>query len=80
MFVMSSRRRNKGSYIEREEALKPVAGYALHNDYSQRVFQPERGAQGVKGKSADRFCAAGAVSGDMGWDCGQGAIGNVVEG
>jgi 2-keto-4-pentenoate hydratase/2-oxohepta-3-ene-1,7-dioic acid hydratase in catechol pathway len=28
-----------GSYIEREEALEHVAGYVLHNDYSERVFQ-----------------------------------------
>jgi len=49
----------KGSYIEREEALKHVAGYALHNDYSERVFQLERGGQWVKGKSADTFAPLG---------------------
>jgi len=49
----------KGSYIERKEALKHVAGYALHNDYSERVFQLERGGQWVKGKSADRFAPLG---------------------
>jgi 2-keto-4-pentenoate hydratase/2-oxohepta-3-ene-1,7-dioic acid hydratase in catechol pathway len=38
----------KGSYIEREEALEHVdmAGYALHNDYSEREFQLERGGNG----------------------------------
>lgn len=49
----------KGSYIEREEALRHVAGYALHNDYSERVFQLERGGQWVKGKSADTFAPLG---------------------
>jgi 2,4-didehydro-3-deoxy-L-rhamnonate hydrolase len=49
----------KGSYIEREEALEHVAGYALHNDYSERVFQLERGGQWVKGKSADTFAPLG---------------------
>jgi 2,4-didehydro-3-deoxy-L-rhamnonate hydrolase len=49
----------EGSYIEREEGLEYVAGYALHNDYSERVFQLERGGQWVKGKSADRFAPLG---------------------
>jgi len=49
----------KGSYIEREEALGYVAGYVLHNDYSERVFQLERGGQWVKGKSADTFALLG---------------------
>ena len=49
----------KGSYIEREDALEHVAGYALHNDYSERVFQLERGGQWVKGKSADTFAPLG---------------------
>jgi len=49
----------KGSYIEREEAIKHVAGYSLHNDYSERLFQLERGGQWVKGKSADTFAPLG---------------------
>jgi 2-keto-4-pentenoate hydratase/2-oxohepta-3-ene-1,7-dioic acid hydratase in catechol pathway len=49
----------KGSYIEREDALEYVAGYALHNDYSERAFQLERGGQWVKGKSADTFAPLG---------------------
>jgi 2-keto-4-pentenoate hydratase/2-oxohepta-3-ene-1,7-dioic acid hydratase in catechol pathway len=49
----------KCNYIEREEALEYVAGYALHNDYSERVFQLERGGQWVKGKSADTFAPLG---------------------
>jgi len=32
-----------------------VAGYVLHNDYSERAFQLERGGQWVKGKSCDTF-------------------------
>jgi 2,4-didehydro-3-deoxy-L-rhamnonate hydrolase len=49
----------RGSYIDREDALGHVAGYALHNDYSERVFQLERGGQWVKGKSADTFAPLG---------------------
>ena len=49
----------KSSYIEREDALEHVAGYVLHNDYSERVFQLERGGQWVKGKSADTFAPVG---------------------
>src|SRR5579864_701232 len=49
----------KASYIEKEEALEHVAGYVLHNDYSERVFQLERGGQWVKGKSADTFAPLG---------------------
>jgi 2,4-diketo-3-deoxy-L-fuconate hydrolase len=49
----------KSSYIEREVALEYVAGYVLHNDYSERAFQLERGGQWVKGKSADTFAPLG---------------------
>jgi 2-keto-4-pentenoate hydratase/2-oxohepta-3-ene-1,7-dioic acid hydratase in catechol pathway len=49
----------KCSYIEREDALEHVAGYVLHNDYSEREFQLERGGQWVKGKSADTFAPLG---------------------
>jgi 2-keto-4-pentenoate hydratase/2-oxohepta-3-ene-1,7-dioic acid hydratase in catechol pathway len=49
----------KSSYVEREEALEHVAGYVLHNDYSERAFQLERGGQWVKGKSADTFAPLG---------------------
>jgi 2,4-didehydro-3-deoxy-L-rhamnonate hydrolase len=47
------------AYVKKEEALKFVAGYALHNDYSERSFQLERGGQWVKGKSADTFAPIG---------------------
>src|SRR5213592_5046615 len=46
-------------YVERERALDHVAGYVLHNDYSERSFQLERGGQWVKGKSCDTFAPLG---------------------
>jgi 2,4-didehydro-3-deoxy-L-rhamnonate hydrolase len=49
----------KASYISVEEALSYVAGYALHNDYSERAFQLERSGQWVKGKSCDTFAPLG---------------------
>jgi 2-keto-4-pentenoate hydratase/2-oxohepta-3-ene-1,7-dioic acid hydratase in catechol pathway len=45
--------------VPKENALEYVAGYALHNDYSERAFQTERGGQWVKGKSADTFAPLG---------------------
>ncbi|RYD75353.1 MAG: fumarylacetoacetate hydrolase family protein, partial [Sphingobacteriales bacterium] len=36
-----------------------VAGYVLHNDYSEREFQLERNGQWVKGKSCDTFAPIG---------------------
>ncbi len=49
----------RASYVSRESALDYVAGFALHNDYSERSFQLERGGQWVKGKSADSFAPLG---------------------
>jgi 2,4-didehydro-3-deoxy-L-rhamnonate hydrolase len=49
----------RASYVPKEEALEYVAGYVLHNDYSEREFQLERGGQWVKGKSADTFAPMG---------------------
>ena len=49
----------KASYVSRENAMEYVAGLALHNDYSERSFQLERGGQWVKGKSADSFAPLG---------------------
>lgn len=46
-------------YVTKEGAYEHVAGYALHNDYSERSFQLERGGQWVKGKSADTFAPLG---------------------
>jgi 2-keto-4-pentenoate hydratase/2-oxohepta-3-ene-1,7-dioic acid hydratase in catechol pathway len=49
----------KAAYVDETHALDHVAGYALHNDYSERAFQLERGGQWVKGKSADTFAPIG---------------------
>jgi len=49
----------KASYIEETDALNYVAGYLLHNDYSEREFQLERSGQWVKGKSCDSFAPLG---------------------
>lgn len=49
----------KASYVSKSNALNHVAGYVLHNDYSERSFQLERGGQWVKGKSADTFAPLG---------------------
>ena len=49
----------KAGYVPKERAHEFVAGYALHNDYSERSFQLERGGQWVKGKSADTFAPLG---------------------
>jgi 2,4-diketo-3-deoxy-L-fuconate hydrolase len=46
-------------YVAEEHAMECVAGYALHNDYSERGFQLERGGQWTKGKSADSFAPLG---------------------
>ncbi len=46
-------------YVEESDALDYVAGYALHNDYSERAFQIERCGQWVKGKSCDSFAPLG---------------------
>jgi 2,4-didehydro-3-deoxy-L-rhamnonate hydrolase len=51
----------KASYVNEEDAMNYVAGYALHNDYSERAFQLERGGQWVKGKSCDTFAPLGPV-------------------
>lgn len=49
----------KASYVEEGVANLYVAGYCLHNDYSEREFQLERGGQWVKGKSCDTFAPLG---------------------
>ncbi|HTN07003.1 fumarylacetoacetate hydrolase family protein [Agriterribacter sp.] len=49
----------KASYIEEKDAMNYVAGYMLHNDYSERAFQLERSGQWVKGKSCDTFAPVG---------------------
>ena len=49
----------KASYVSEENAPEHIAGYILHNDYSERAWQLERGGQWVKGKSADTFAPLG---------------------
>jgi 2,4-diketo-3-deoxy-L-fuconate hydrolase len=49
----------KASYVEEKDAADHIAGYVLHNDYSEREFQLERGGQWVKGKSCDTFAPLG---------------------
>jgi 2,4-diketo-3-deoxy-L-fuconate hydrolase len=49
----------KAKYVNEEEAYHHIAGYVLHNDYSEREFQLERNGQWVKGKSADTFAPIG---------------------
>lgn len=54
-FVISTR----ASYVKEEDAMDYVAGYCLHNDYSERAFQLERGGQWAKGKGCDTFAPLG---------------------
>lgn len=49
----------KTTYVTEEQAMDHVAGYVLHNDYSEREFQLERSGQWVKGKSCDSFAPLG---------------------
>ncbi len=49
----------RASYVNKEDAMNYVAGYALHNDYSERDYQIRRGGQWVKGKSCDSFAPVG---------------------
>ena len=49
----------KASYVEEKDSMNYVAGFCLHNDYSEREFQLERNGQWVKGKSCDSFAPMG---------------------
>ncbi|OGU23907.1 MAG: ureidoglycolate lyase, partial [Gemmatimonadetes bacterium RIFCSPLOWO2_12_FULL_68_9] len=49
----------RARYVAREDAAAHVAGYALHNDYSERQDQLERGGQWSKGKSQDGYAPLG---------------------
>jgi 2-keto-4-pentenoate hydratase/2-oxohepta-3-ene-1,7-dioic acid hydratase in catechol pathway len=42
-------------YVDEDEALSKVFGYAICNDVSEREYQAERGGQWIKGKSAPTF-------------------------
>jgi 2,4-diketo-3-deoxy-L-fuconate hydrolase len=49
----------RARYVAVEDAMNHVAGFVLHNDYSERGFQLERHGQWTKGKSADGFAPLG---------------------
>lgn len=49
----------RANYVTEADALDHVAGYLLHNDYSERAYQLEMGGQWVKGKSCDTFAPIG---------------------
>jgi 2,4-didehydro-3-deoxy-L-rhamnonate hydrolase len=51
--------KKRASYVEEKDAMQYLAGYVLHNDYSEREFQIERQGQWVKGKSCDTFAPLG---------------------
>jgi 2,4-didehydro-3-deoxy-L-rhamnonate hydrolase len=47
------------TYVSEAEAMQHIAGYCIHNDYSERSFQLERGGQWCKGKGCDTFAPLG---------------------
>lgn len=49
----------KATYVDEKNSLNYVAGYCVHNDYSEREFQLERGGQWMKGKGCDTFAPMG---------------------
>ncbi len=49
----------RAAYVEQARALEHVAGFVLHNDYSEREYQLERGGQWDKGKGCDTFAPLG---------------------
>ena len=49
----------RATLVTEAEAMSYVAGYAVHNDYSERAYQMERGGQWIKGKSWDTFAPLG---------------------
>ncbi|MFD0798746.1 fumarylacetoacetate hydrolase family protein [Maribacter chungangensis] len=49
----------KASYVSETDAVDHIAGYVLHNDYSEREFQLEKEGQWCKGKSCDTFAPIG---------------------
>lgn len=49
----------RASYVEEKDSLDYVAGFCLHNDYSEREWQLERNGQWTKGKGADTFSPMG---------------------
>jgi 2,4-didehydro-3-deoxy-L-rhamnonate hydrolase len=57
----------KASYVSKESALDYVAGYVLHNDYSERGFQLARARRPVgQGKKCRYVRALGAIRSNPG--------------
>jgi 2-keto-4-pentenoate hydratase/2-oxohepta-3-ene-1,7-dioic acid hydratase in catechol pathway len=51
----------KAQYVTEADAYEYVAGYCLHNDYSEREYQLERGGNWSKGKGCDTFAPLGPM-------------------
>lgn len=51
----------KAQYVSESRAYDYVAGYCLHNDYSEREYQLERGGNWSKGKGCDTFAPLGPM-------------------
>ncbi|MHA8091785.1 fumarylacetoacetate hydrolase family protein [Aquirufa regiilacus] len=51
----------KAQYVSEADAYNYVAGYCLHNDYSEREYQLERGGNWSKGKGCDTFAPLGPI-------------------
>ncbi|MHA8079923.1 fumarylacetoacetate hydrolase family protein [Aquirufa regiilacus] len=51
----------KAQYVSEANAYDYVAGYCLHNDYSEREYQLERGGNWSKGKGCDTFAPLGPI-------------------
>ena len=51
----------QASYVSESQVLENghIAGYVLHNDYSERAYQIEKQGQWCKGKSCDTFAPIG---------------------
>ncbi|MGB6151936.1 MAG: fumarylacetoacetate hydrolase family protein [Pricia sp.] len=49
----------RASYVSEADAFDHIAGYVLHNDYSERAFQIEKEGQWCKGKGCDTFAPIG---------------------
>lgn len=49
----------RASYVSEAQAMDHVAGYVLHNDYSERAWQIEREGQWCKGKGCDTYAPLG---------------------
>ncbi len=49
----------KATYVTEENANDHIAGYCVHNDYSERAYQLERNGQWAKGKGCDTFAPLG---------------------